>query len=104
MLATGSSKVNMLFSRESSVLSLTNDTLSSLYKDNDTITCTISRVGQSITTTVVYSGQTYTKTYVDFDLEAMDNNYMYLGFFAARGTVIEVTDINFEITGTSQGA
>lgn len=70
----------------------------------DTFTMTIERVGQSVTVTIVYGGQTYTQTHVDFDFFAVDTQYMYVGMFANRGTVIECTDVVFEITGESQGA
>ena len=70
----------------------------------DTFTMSIERVGQSVTVTVVYGGQTYTKTHVDFDFFAVDTQYMYVGMFANRGTVIECTNVVFEITGESQGA
>jgi hypothetical protein len=70
----------------------------------DTFTMSIERVGQSVTVTIVYGGQTYTKTYVDFDFFAVDTQYMYVGMFANRGTVVEFTNVVFEITGESQGA
>ena len=37
-------------------------------------------------------------------LGVIDNGYMYVGMFANRGTVIECTNVVFEITGESQGA
>lgn len=70
----------------------------------DTFTMSVERVGQSVTVTIVYGGQTYTKTHVDFDFFAVDTQYMYVGMFANRGTVIECTNVVFEITGESQGA
>ena len=70
----------------------------------DEYTLSIVRVGQSVTVTVTQGSNSVTKTYYDFDFLAMDNDYMYVGMFATRGTVIEVTNVQFEITGTSQGA
>ena len=70
----------------------------------DTFTITIERVGQSVSVTVVYGEQTYTSTHVDFDFFAVDTQYMYVGMFANRGTVVEFTDVVFTITGESQGA
>ena len=70
----------------------------------DTFTMSIERVGQSVAVTIVYGGQTYTQTHVDFDFFAVDTQYMYIGMFANRGTVVEFTDVVFEITGESQGA
>lgn len=71
---------------------------------DDTFTMSIERVGQSVTVTVVYAGETYTTTHVDFDFFAVDTQYMYVGMFSTRGTVIEFTDVVFTITGESQGA
>ena len=70
----------------------------------DTFTMSIERVGQSVTVTIVYGGQTYTQTHVDFDFFAVDTQYMYIGMFANRGTVVEFTNVVFDITGESQGA
>ena len=64
----------------------------------------IERVGQSITVTVTMGDKTLSTTHYDFDLVAKDNGYMYVGMFANRGTVVEFTNLEFEITGTSQGA
>ena len=65
---------------------------------------TIERVGQSVTVSVSCGDQKVSTTHVDFDFFARDNGYMYVGMFANRGTVVEFTDVNFEITGISQGA
>ena len=62
------------------------------------------RIGQTVNVTVVYGGVTYTESYYDFDLFARDTEYMYVGMFANRGTVVEFTDVVFTITGDSQGA
>lgn len=91
------------FYRENSTLSK-GTTVSAFAKLDDSFTATIERVGQSVTVSITYGGQTYTNTFVDFDLFARDTQYMYVGMFATRGTVIEFTDVQFEITGTSQGA
>ena len=60
----------------------------------------IERVGQTVTLKL---GST-TKTFTDFDFFAVDNDYMYLCLFANRGLVVEFSEVQFEITGTSQGA
>ena len=96
--------MGVLFSRESSKLNKGLEKIADYYQVDDTATFTIERVGQSITTTVVYNGVTYTNTYYDFDLFAVDNNYMYVGMFANRGTIAEFTNVEFVITGESQGA
>ncbi len=99
----GDSSMNILFNRENQALTKESNT-ASLYSVDDTATLSIERVGQVVKTTVVYKNQTYTKTYTDYDFQAIDNGYMYVGMFANRGTVIECTNVVFEITGESQGA
>ena len=99
-----SSSMTANFYRENASLNKGSGTVSSLAKVDDTFTMTVERVGQSVTVTVVYGGQTYTKTHVDFDFFAVDTQYMYVGMFATRGTVVEFTNVVFEITGESQGA
>lgn len=92
------------FYRENATLNKGNGTVSTLAAVDDTFTMSIERVGQSVTVSVTYNGQTYTDNHVDFDFFARDVQYMYVGMFANRGTVIECTDVVFEITGESQGA
>ena len=99
-----SSGMGALFSRENESLKKGLEKIAEYYQIDDTATLTIERVGQSIITTVVYNEVTYTHTYYDFDLFAVDQDYMYIGMFANRGTVVEFTNVDFEITGESQGA
>ena len=80
------------------------DTMNGMYAVGDVVTFTIERIGQTVHVTVVYNGTTYTESHYDFDLFARDGEYMYVGMFANRGTVVEFTDLHFEITGESQGA
>jgi hypothetical protein len=96
--------LNVNFYRENSTLDKGSEIATELHAADDSFTATIERVGQSVTVSVTYKGQTYTNTYVDFDFVAVDNGYMYVGMFANRGTVVEYTDVSFEITGESQGA
>lgn len=95
--------MNANFYRENATLNKGKSVSGTLAID-DTFTMSIERVGQSVTVTIVYGGQTYTSTHVDFDFFAVDTNYMYVGMFANRGTVVEFTDVLFTITGESQGA
>ena len=92
------------FYRENSTLNMGSGTVSSFAKVDDTFTMSIERIGQVVNITVVYGGKTYTATHTDFDFFAVDTEYMYVGMFANRGTVVEFTDVVFEITGESQGA
>ena len=95
--------MNANFYRENATLNK-GTSVSGALNGSDTFIMSIERVGQSVTVTVVYGGQEYTKTHVDFDFFAVDTGYMYVGMFANRGTVVEFTDVVFEITGESQGA
>ena len=99
--SASSVKFNMKYQ---SGLTLASDSLSSTYAVNDTATFTIKRLGQVVTATTFYKEKTYTQTYTDFDFVAKDNDYFYAGFFATRGTTIEVTDVTFTDDGESQGA
>ena len=87
-----------IFSRENGTLSSTGS--SSQIKADDTHTLSITRVGQS----VVVKFDSSTQTFTDFDFVARDNNYMYLCLFANRGIVVEFSNVQFTITGESQGA
>ncbi|MBO5714783.1 MAG: hypothetical protein J6S23_00115 [Clostridia bacterium] len=92
------------FYRENGTFNKGQGTTSALATVDDTFTMTIERIGQVVNVTVVYNGQTYTSTHTDFDFFARDTEYMYVGMFANRGTVVEFTDVVFTITGESQGA
>ena len=74
------------------------------YQINDEFSFEIERLGQRITVKTIYKNKEYFNEYLDFDLVAIDGNYMYLGMFATKGIVVEYTNDEFEITGTSQGA
>ena len=64
----------------------------------------IERIGQTVNVSFADGTKTYNKTFTDFDFVAVDNDYMYLCLFANRGLVAEFTNVQFEITGDSQGA
>lgn len=103
-LVTTDTNMNVLFGRESGSLKKENNVIDSLYQVNDTASLKIVRLGQVITISVTYNGQTYTKDYPDFDLLSVDSKYIYVGMFANRGTTVEFTNVNFKITGEAQGA
>lgn len=98
------SSATALFMRENGTLGKGQAFGSGLPAVNDVYTMSIERVGQSVTVTVTCGDNTVSTTHYDFDLFARDNGYMYVGMFANRGTVVEYTDLEFEITGISQGA
>ena len=95
-----SSSMNVLFNRESNTkINKSNYNISSLYQVDDEAILTIDRLGQKITVKIEYNGEVYTKEFLDYPLQVIDQNYMYVGMFANRGTIIEFTLLNFEITG-----
>ena len=98
------STTTALFYRENSSLKSGEAFGSALPAVGETYTFSIERVGQSVTVSVTFGDKTVSKTHYDFDLFAKDGEYMYVGMFANRGTVVEFTNLTFEITGTSQGA
>lgn len=104
ILQNDESNMSMLFYRENGKIQKSANKVAGVYSAEEEVTLSIERIGQAVTTTVVYKGTTYTKTYYDFDLFAIDGSYMYVGMFANRGTLVEFSNVEFVITGTSQGA
>ena len=91
---------NILFSRECTTeLTMEKNIFDGFYDLNDEAIIEVVRLGQSINTKVIYKNNVYTKNYMDFDLRAIDKDYMYACLYSTCGTVVEFTDINFEITG-----
>ena len=100
----GSSGSTVLFSRENTKLDKGTAFANAAFVEGDTFTMTIERIGQSVTVTVIYGGITYSETYYDFDFLAKDTQYMYVGMFANRGTIVEYTNVVFTELGDSMGA
>lgn len=98
------SSMNALFSREAKTLNKGSNPISGLYAVDDTATLSITRLGQVVTTSITYKGTTYTQAYTDFDFQAIDQQYFYIGMFANRGTTVEFTNVVYTYTGTSLGA
>lgn len=90
--------------RESTALGLSENTTTHAFVAGDEIEFSITRVGQTVTCVTTYNGTAYSTIYTDFDFVATDSDYMYVGMFANRGTVVTFTNLNFQITGDSQGA
>lgn len=101
---TTDSNMSPIFYREHNELHKEDYILDYLYKENDIINLKIERIGQAVNLELIYNDICYKKNYVDFDLQAIDHNYMYACMFATRGTVIEFSDVKFIITGKSLGA
>lgn len=75
-----------------------------LSADGDAYLMKIERVGQSVTVDLIRGADEMSRTYVDFDLVAVDTEYMYIGMFACRGTVVRFEDVELCVTGKSQVA
>lgn len=75
-----------------------------IYKAGDEFTLSIERTGQSVTVKLISGETVYMTTTYDFDFLERDPQYMYIGMFANRGTVVEFTNVEFSETGSSQGA
>ena len=95
-------KETVLFSREGTSLKKENNTVA--VTAGSTYTVSIVRVGQAVTVKFSNGTTNFQKVYTDFDFVARDNDYMYLCLFANRGLSVEFSNVQFEITGTSQGA
>ena len=94
---------NALFYRENTTFKK-GESFGAMYEVGEVYTFSIERVGQAVTVTVTFGDKTVSKVYTDFDFFAKDTEYMYVGMYATRGTVVEFSNVQFEITGTSQGA
>ncbi len=92
------------YARQSGTIVKSNNTSTLTPAVGTTIEATIERLGQVVTTTIVYNNETFVTTYTDFDLTARDGEYMYIGMCAARGIVAEWTNVSFQITGDAIGA
>ena len=103
-ILVNSSNTTAFFYRENTSLEKGREISTARPTVGDTYEMKIERIGQTVNITVIYNGEIYTSSSVDFDFFAVDNDYMYVGMFANRGTVIEFTNVQFEITGISQGA
>ncbi len=68
------------------------------YKKNETAIFSIERLGQVVKVKVEYMNKTFEKTFTDYDYYK-DNDYLFIGMFSTNGTLVEYTDVSFEITG-----
>ena len=91
-----------LFSRENGALAKTGN--ATAVAVGSVYTVSIERIGQTVNVSFSDGKSNFKKTFTDFDFVAADNNYMYLCMFANRGLVVEFADVQFAITGDSQGA
>lgn len=103
LLCDGTNDTYACFGRENASL-FKGASFGQFYQVGETYTMSIERIGQTVILTVSLGDKTVSQTHYDFDLLAKDGEYMYVGMFANRGTLVEFTNLSFEITGTSQGA
>lgn len=107
-LATGfittDSNMSPIFYREHTELHKEEPLLDFLYKENDIVKLRLERIGQAVNLELIYNNECYKRNYVDFDLQAIDHNFLYACMFSTRGTVIEFSNVNFTLTGKSLGA
>lgn len=101
---TTSNGTGIIFSRESTTTTSTIGNVTGYYSVGSEAHLKIERVGQMVYCTVKYLDIIYTQTYIDVDLTAIDKEYMYVGMYGARGTIATYTNVEFTITGDSQGA
>lgn len=97
-LTNSDETMNANFSRQSATLNKGSSKVTGLYQVDDTATLSIIRLGQKVTVSLTYKSQTYTQEYLDFPLQEKDTGNMYIGMFGTRGTLVEYTNVNFEIT------
>ena len=94
------SKLNILFSRdEKNGLKCDGEIKIEKYNKDDIIYMEIIRKGQSIDSKLIFNKNEYKKNYVDFDLSTIDNKFIYIGIFATRGILIEISELKYEIIG-----
>ena len=91
---------NILHARECTTeLNMANNIIDNFYNIYDEAYLEIIRLGQSITTKVIYKEKEYIKTYLDFDLTSIDRDYMYICLYSTCGTVVEYSEIEYIYTG-----
>ena len=104
-LLTSDGTTNVIFSRSlPTELTKEKNVINRFYKEGEKLDLSLERIGQRITIIVKYLGKEYLKHFYDFDLTRIDNKYIYAGMFASKGTVVEFSDVKFDITGKSKGA
>lgn len=81
------------FSRNKATLSVGSSSATSLYQPNTSIDVSISRSGDTITTSV----GTLTNTFTEFNLGSIDTDYDYVGMFASRQANITFTNVSLTL-------
>lgn len=100
MYVSGSGQTfNALYSRVNGILTPSGNKLVQP-QQNEVINLKITKVNSTVT--VYYNN--LEQAYYDFDLQAIDNKYFYVGMYATRGTVATFEDVVLTITGDSTQA
>lgn len=94
---------NYIYARENKKL-LPSGITKSYYQVGDKFSLKLERIGQVVNLTLTTKDKTYTKTYTDFDFLAIDTNYMYVGIYATKGTVVKFSNLTYTYTSKFQGA
>ena len=96
---------NIIHARECTTeLNMSKNIFDGFYSLGEEAFLEIVRLGQAVIAKVIYKEKEYVVNYIDFDLVAIDNNYMYICLYSTCGTVIEFSDVYFEITGKAKEA
>lgn len=93
--------MSVFFTRSNGSLSKGSNTINGYYQTDDTLSLSIERLGQKVTVSLNYKDNDYKQEYLDFPLQERDKDYMYIGMFSTRGTIVEYSNVNFEITGNA---
>lgn len=101
-VAAGAYGTNAIFKREETKLSPSG--MTAVISTDKEYSVSITRLGQKITATFSDGVNNFSEEYLDVKLNNVDEDYMYLCLFANRGLVAEFTEVQFKITGDSQGA
>ena len=102
---TFTSSTCIIYSRECTTeLKMEDNIFEGYPMENDTFELSIERLGQAVTARVIYKDKLYEKIFIDFDLVAIDNDYMYVGMYSTKGNILEFNNVEFEITGEAKAA
>ncbi len=93
------SRYNGALSSTGTATSLTDMAVGTIYY------LTLEQNGQNLICTVkIGDGAETTHTFTDYSFNAVDKDYMYVGFMATRNASIKVENLSFEDKGTNTGA
>ena len=97
-LAVGGLGTSAVFKRESATLSSESDTTMAI-NATTTYHLTLTRNGQNTTVTFSDGTHEYTKNYLDFKMNLIDKEYMYICLFANRSLVANFANVQFTDNG-----